>query len=140
MAKYNLKERRPKGVTGASASDFYNQIAADASQTIVKQGKASYPLARLTTRASSRAKVQGCGEGKDCLFQEQRVRIEVTGLAAGTTEQRQELMKLLIRAASEAQALIKAGAVIGYSPESITTDDSLTSLPLNLTGASGVAG
>lgn len=139
MAKYNLIQRNQNGVRGGSATDFYNQLEARASQTIVKSGKTSYPVARITTRASSRAKVPTCSEKDACVFQEQRVRIEITGLAAGTTADRQELVKLLMRAASEAQALVKAGAVIGYAPTDLATNDDVSSVALNLTGAVGIA-
>lgn len=139
MAKYNLITRNQNGVTGGSASDFFRQLDAKASQTMVKSGKTSYPIARITARASARAKVATCGKDEPCVYQEQRVRIEVTGLAAGTTADKQELLKLLMTAASEVQAMIKASPVIGYAPTSIETDDSIQSLAMNLTGAVGVS-
>lgn len=138
MAKFNLIARNQNGVDGGSASDFFRQLKAAASQVMMKVGKTSYPLARITTRASSRAKVDSCGKEDGCIHQEQRVRIEITGLAAGKTEHKQELMKLLMLATSEAQALIKASPVIGYAPTDLSTDDAISSLTLNLTGAVGV--
>lgn len=137
MAKYNLIQRTKSGVVGGSAGDYYNQVAVSASQTLVKNGKASYPLARITTRAQSRAKVAAC-DAKECIFQNQHVRIEMSVLAAGTEKDRQEALKCLMRATSEAQRLLKTGAVVGFAPDTVEVDDAIQSLALNLTGASGV--
>lgn len=138
MAKYQIIRRRPNGIVGGSATDFNNQVEVSASQTMIRNGSTNFPIARITTRAQSRAKVASCGTENSCVTQMQHVRIEITGLAAGTLADRQELLKCLMRATFEAQRALKAGAIIGYSPDALDVDDTVSSLTLNLTGASGV--
>lgn len=139
MAKFNLIQRKQNGVVAGSPSDYYNQLESSASQVIKKVGSTSFPLARLTVRAQARAKVPTCKPNDACVHQVQHVRIEGTGLAAGTVEDRQAWAKAFMRAVSEFQNLLKAGAVVGYAPTDVATDDGISSLTLNLTGLNGVA-
>lgn len=139
MAKYNLIQRKQNGVVAGSPSDYYNQLESSASQVIKKVGSTSFPLARLTVRSQARAKVPTCKTTDACVHQIQHVRIEGTGLAAGTEADRQAWAKAFMRAAGEFQALLKSGAVVGYAPTDVSVQDDVNSLALNLTGLSGVA-
>lgn len=137
MAKFAVQKRTNAGFTSVSPSDYYKQLESHASVNVLKKGAATYPWARMTSRAQQRKKLTTCGKDALCQFADERVRIEVSALAQDTLEGRQQTIKLLMIAADDMQKQLKQGVVIG-TPREPDTDDTISSLALNLTGAAGV--
>lgn len=137
MPKYVNISQTANSVTAASTKDYYKQLHVQGGITIRKQGKTSYPIGRLMVRAQNREKVASCDE-KACVFQEQRVRIEITGLANATSAQRTELARLLVIAAWEAHAQLKGNAVTGYVNQSLTATDDASNISVNTSAIPGI--
>lgn len=137
MPKYVNIAQTANSVTAASTKDYYKQLHVQGGVTIRKQGKTSYPIGRLMVRAQNREKVASCSD-KECVFQEQRVRIEITGLANATSVQRTELARLLVIAAWEAHAQLKGNPVTGYVNQTLTAQDDATTTVVNTTAIPGI--